>query len=130
MNPITTISLVIKLIELWPERENVSLHTNMKFLYDILKRNNFSIRSHVGQPLPDTCFYNTSKFLQKILSNRKYWAIDSFLIGNIDETPICFNMIENRTVSFKGVKTVTIKTQNQDKCRYSVLLTITADGNK
>ena len=39
-------------------------------------------------------------------------------------------MIENRTVSFKGLKIVTIKTQNQDKCRCSVLLAITADGNK
>lgn len=132
LNPITTISLVIKLIELQPERENASLHTNMKYIYDILKRNNFSIRckTHAGQPLPDTCFYNTSKFLQKIWSDRKYWAIDSFLIGNIDETPIFFNMAENRTVSFKGVKTVTIKTENHDKCRCSVLLTITADSNK
>ena len=132
LNPITTISLVIKLMELWPERENFSLHTNLKYIYDILKRNNFSIRckTHVGQPLPDNCFYITSKFLNKIWSDRKYWSIDSFLIGNLDETPIFFNMIENRTVSFKGLKTVTIKTQNQDKCRCSVLLAITADGNK
>ena len=117
LNPITTISLVIKLMELWPERENFSLHTNLKYIYDILKRNNFSIRckTHVGQPLPDNCFYITSKFLNKIWSDRKYWSIDSFLIGNLDETPIFFNMIENRTVSFKGLKTVTIKTQNQDK---------------
>ena len=100
----------------------------MKYIYDILKKNNFSIRckTHVGQPLPDTCFYNTSKFLQKIWSDRKYKTIDSFLIGNIDETPVFFNMIENRTVSFKGVKTVTIK-NTKDKCRCSALLTITAD---
>ena len=39
-------------------------------------------------------------------------------------------MIENKIVSFKGLKTVTIKTQNQDNCRCSVLLTITVDGNK
>ena len=30
-------SLFLKLIELWPERENSSLHTNMQYLYDILK---------------------------------------------------------------------------------------------
>ena len=29
---IESISVVIKLIELWPERENSSLHTNMHYL--------------------------------------------------------------------------------------------------
>lgn len=46
------------------------------------------------------------------------------------ETPAFFNMTENRIVTFKGVKTVTIKRQNQEKCKCSVLLAITADGNK
>ena len=67
MNSITTISLVIKLIELWPERENASLHTNMKYIYDILKRNIFSIKckTHVGQPLPDTWFIISLNFFKK-----------------------------------------------------------------
>ena len=58
------------------------------------------------------------------------FIINSFLIGNMDQTPVFFNMTENRTVSFKGIKTVSIKTQNQDKSRCSVFLTITAYVDK
>ena len=48
----------------------------------------------------------------------------------MDQTPVFFNMTENRTVSFKGIKTVSIKAQNQDKSRCSVFLTITAYVDK
>ena len=48
----------------------------------------------------------------------------------MDETLVFFNMVENRTVTFKGAKSVVIKTQNQEKCRCYLLLTITADCTK
>ena len=97
-----------------------------------MKRKNFSLRTktHLGQLLPDICFFNTSKFLNNIWKERKYWAINSYFLGNMDETPVFFNMVENRTVTFKGAKSVVIKTQNEEKCRCSLLLTITADGTK
>ena len=46
------------------------------------------------------------------------------------ETPFIFDMVENRTVTFKGSKSVVIKKQNQEKCRCSLLMTIRADGTK
>ena len=49
-------------------------------------------------------FFNTSKFLNNIWKERKYWAINSYLLGNMDETPVFFNMVENRTVTFKEEK--------------------------
>ena len=39
-------------------------------------------------------------------------------------------MRENSTVSFKSIKTVTIKTQNQDKRKYFTLLVITVGDKK
>ena len=48
----------------------------------------------------------------------------------MDETPLFFNMTPSKTVSKKGGKSIIIRTQNLEKCRLSVLLTITADGIK
>jgi len=39
-------------------------------------------------------------------------------------------MLPNKTIAKKGGKTIIIKTQQQEKCHLTVLLTITADGSK
>lgn len=51
-------------------------------------------------------------------------------IGNIDQTPIWMDMTCNRTVERRGVKTVRITTQGNDKARVTVQLGVTADGGK
>ena len=39
-------------------------------------------------------------------------------------------MVPSKTIAKKGGKSIIIKTQDQEKCRLSVLLCITADGGK
>ena len=39
-------------------------------------------------------------------------------------------MVPNKTIAKRGKKTILIKTQNQQKCRISVILGIVADGSK
>lgn len=41
-----------------------------------------------------------------------------------------FRLDCNKTIARKGGKSIIIKTQNQERCRITVLLTITADGGK
>lgn len=48
----------------------------------------------------------------------------------MDQTPLVFNMIPNKTMAKKGTKSIVIKSFDKEKCRISVLLTITADGGK
>ncbi len=48
---------------------------------------------------------------------------DDEVIINMDETLLTFNMPPNYVIEKKGKKSVIIRTQNQDKCRLSVLLT-------
>ena len=48
----------------------------------------------------------------------------------MNETPLFFNISPNKTVSKRGGESITIRTQNQEKCHISVLLIITANGNK
>ena len=48
----------------------------------------------------------------------------------MDETPLFFNMSPSKTIAKKGAKSILIRTQNQEKCRISVILTITAKRKK
>ena len=48
----------------------------------------------------------------------------------MDETPVFLNMNINGVGDKIGNKQIIVKTQNQEKCRVSVLLTILANGYK
>lgn len=48
----------------------------------------------------------------------------------MDEIPVFLNMNINGVVDKIGNKQIIVKSQNQEKCRVSVLLTILANGNK
>ena len=51
-------------------------------------------------------------------------------IGNMDETPMWFDMPNARTVNQCGAKTVLVKTTGHEKSRFTVVLTCMADGTK
>ena len=51
-------------------------------------------------------------------------------IGNIDETPMFFDMPGNKTVNVKGAITVSIMTFGAEKQHFTVILLCLADGNK
>lgn len=51
-------------------------------------------------------------------------------IGNMDETPVTFDMPGNRTVNASGSKTVLLKTTGHEKTRFTVVLGCMADGTK
>jgi hypothetical protein len=48
----------------------------------------------------------------------------------MDETPMMFDLPENRTVHNKGEKTVTVKTTGHEKTHFTVVLACMADGVK
>ena len=48
----------------------------------------------------------------------------------MDETPLYLNMVPNKVISKKGEKNVVVRTQNQEKIRITLLLSIWADGDK
>jgi len=97
-----------------------------------MARNNYSFRtrSHIWQLLPKNCYTLASIFLNEVWDKRRAFGFYDAIIGNCDETPIFFNMTPNKTIAQKDGKTIIIKTQEQEKCRISVILTITVDGGK
>ena len=45
----------------------------------------------------------------------------------MNETPVWFDMVENFSIGQKGKKTIHIRTMGNEKTRFTVVLTCTAD---
>lgn len=74
--------------------------------------------------------FKASLFLKEVWDKRinfKYW---DDIIGNIDDTPLFYNMAPSKTIAKKRGKSILIRIQNQEKCLIFVILTITASGKK
>ena len=52
------------------------------------------------------------------------------MIGNMDKTPVLFDMVGNKTVNQAGEKTIWVKTTGHEKQQFTVVLACLADGTK
>ena len=52
------------------------------------------------------------------------------MIGNMDETPVFFDMVGNKTVNQAGEITIWVRTTGHEKQRFTVVLACLADGTK
>ena len=97
-------------------------------VYRLLKRHNLSLS--IGQKLPINAQNEYYDFLYVTVKIRKkYGKGDKFdLIVNCDETPLYFEMIENKTIDFTDEKNIIIKTNGGEKKCITCLLALTASG--
>ncbi|KFD71435.1 hypothetical protein M514_16367 [Trichuris suis] len=51
-------------------------------------------------------------------------------VGNMDETPIFFDVIGNRTVDSKGTKSVVVKSSGHERTHFTVVLSCLTTGMK
>ena len=51
-------------------------------------------------------------------------------IGNMDETPLWFDLSSNSTIDHKGIKTVNIRTMGHEVSSFTVILACMTDGTK
>ena len=70
------------------------------------------------------------KFLKEVIRKRNKYEYDLDCIINADEKPVYFDSPYNYCIAKKGAQTVTIKTLGRETARLTVLLSITANGNK
>jgi len=83
----------------------------------------------IGQSIPD----NALSLIEKTFSifyNRITNTMTLGDIGNMDETPVYFDMPSSSTYDLRGVKFVPAKTTGNHKLRFTVVLSMTADGRK
>ena len=69
-------------------------------------------------------------FNRFVIDERKLCACAMSEIGNMDETPMYFDMPGNTSVDFVGNKTIIIKTTGHEKQHLTVVLACLADGTK
>ena len=55
---------------------------------------------------------------------------DPYSMGNMDETPLFYEMYQNKTIAKIGDKKVNIKSFGCDKMRMSIILSIFTNGDK
>ena len=69
-------------------------------------------------------------FFKYVIDLRKEYDFSLGDIANMDETPMFFDMVGNRTVDVKGKNTVSVKTTGSDKAHFTTILACLADGTK
>ena len=104
----------------------------MNLIYKFLVKYRYSFRTktHIWQSMKESSLKEDSLFWNEVYNNRMKYGFNTYWIGNMDETPIFFNMYPNKTIAKKGKKSILIKTQSQEKWRVSVILCIIVDGEK
>ena len=114
--------------------EGKSYKSLMQWCYKFLNRAGFSIRkpTHIGQPLKEDSYALFDRFIFNIITFRKEMEIfeDLNRIGNVDETPIWFDMTYNTTIAKIGEKSIKVRTFGGERLRVSLILCILANGDK
>lgn len=100
------------------------------WLHNFLNRFQLRCRAvtSVGQKVPANAASLCKTYFDFV--DKTFAGIEVPDILNMDETPIYFDMPSNRTYDARGVKTVAAKTAGYEKLRFTVVLTIAADGKK
>lgn len=108
---VSRISIVLKakalaktaeMLEIYPSL--VTFQASLNWLHNFMKRHRFSIRrkTSISQHLPEDLVDKVKSFHQFVITCRKSFNPDLAQIGNMDETPIWFDMPADTTVAEKG----------------------------
>ena len=134
---VTSNMIIAKMLQIRPEFKNKSMRTLQSMCYRILKRNHYSLRkaSHLGGPLPVKSLDLFYDFFRDVIRYREILEIhdtkeDYDRLINIDETPIYFEMITDKTYNKKGAKVVSIETKGNEKKLITCVLACSASGKK
>jgi len=103
-----------------------------KWIDGFMVRHKFSHRrcTTVAQRLPEDLLEKQHEFLGFVLYRRIQHNYPLNLIGNMDETPVSFDLPSQTTIEETGSKTVSIRTCGYEKSNFTVILACMADGTK
>ena len=97
-----------------------------------LRRRNFVLRqkTKIAQKLPEDLEEKITSFHRFVIKRHKETNYKLVDIGNMDETPVWFDMPSARTVNARGERTVLVNTTGHEKSHFTVVLPCLADGTK
>lgn len=107
-------------------------HGMSSWCYRSMKINGLSMRTktRIAQKMLEDYENKTIAFHSYVINARKETDYEMGQIGNVDEVPLTFEVVSNRTVDIKGSKSITIKTPGHEKTHYTAVLSCCADGTK
>ena len=93
-------------------------------------RNKLSLRKRtsLSQKLPQQLESKITAFYLQCSKAIRIGKYPLELIGNMDETPIWFDIVPQRSIAKKGSKSVVIRTSGSEKRHVTVVLAVMADG--
>src|SRR6266542_2958576 len=121
------------------EKKWVDLYADIKefkfseaWLEGFIKRYNFATRrrTHIAQYLPENLLEKQQNFLAFILYRHIQYDYLLKYIGNMDETPVTFDLPYSTTLDHRDTSTVSIRTTGNEKKNFTVILACMADGTK
>ena len=134
---VNTNILIKKLYTIAPELKEKTYNPLKLLLFRILKKYNIILRrgTHFGLSLPEYSYDKVYQFIYEVIKKRKKLNIidDSNNLNriiNIDETPVFLELVADKTFEKKGTKNIIIKTNGYEKYHVTIILAITAGGNK
>ena len=119
-----------------PSLKELTYKSIHNWCYRFLQRNELTLRAvtHIGQTIKNNSSEAMANFILYCQDAIKKLNIkipeDLNAIGNVDETPVFFEMYQNKTIAKIGAKKVNIKSFGCDKLRISIILKILANGDK
>ncbi|CAJ0590592.1 unnamed protein product [Cylicocyclus nassatus] len=127
---VTTVRLRAKAIEAAQRLGYEDFTGGAHWCHSFMKRKGFSVRQRtsVGQPLPPDAEAKMANFRKFVMDNTM--NVNPANLGNFDEVPVPYDVAGNRTVEITGKDDVAITTTGHEKKNLTVVLAVTADGNK
>ena len=111
---------------------NPSFKASAGWCTRFMRRNDLTIRqkTKISQKLPTDLEDKITSFQRFIIARREEYDYPLANIGNMDETPVFFDLPANRTVDCVGAKTVAVRTTGHERSHFTTVLGCLADGSK
>ena len=93
-----------------------------------MKRHHLALRcrTSMAQELPVTLEERIAAFHKHIKRVKELYNFK--VVGNMDETPLFFDVVPNRVIASKGAKSVIVRTTGSEKRHLTVTLCVTTEG--
>ena len=95
-------------------------------------RHNFVLRekTKIAQKLPRDLDDKITFFHKLVINLCRKHQYPLQMIGNMNKTPVFFDMVGSKTVNQAGEKSIWVKTTGHEKQQFTVVLACLADGTK
>ena len=130
--PITYSTIITKAGQLDDIFHNRPYYQQYKIVRRLCRANCLVLRrsTHVAQTHPDALVETATEWLLRVKPILNHPTINKHYVLNMDQTAVTFTMSPKRTLDLEGKQSIIIQNTTCSTNRFTVSLTIAADGSK